>query len=746
MFAPIDQTQFGISRQLRLAVKSGWNRGFGSTQVPAQPRQVSKRNEFEKKCGWNAPISERGLAVQHMICLPIYVLGRVTSQSAKKFVYTNQSLGVAVNSQNIELNILGAIGSDRSQHSRPQRTRIYLPHCPDLWQPAKLRKQKNSHSAFMPAVDKLRSGIQRDPRTLLHHSSFGLIHAPKTRFEKVKHSEVLDSVPFEMVEALEERKILRSGPFNKRADPIASLLIRYEQSPETDLINAMCRASANRQFDGTVWATFQDQAEQLLSSFSLVDSGIILKCLLLRDTATPSRSPIRLVLALLRQICRSPRTSKPKLGDHTVLYAMQALNHFGTHIDRSVSSRYSTRLVGQFDVSKAKFTVLLSIIQALSLRNLPHMSTNKFLSEATVRLCKPSLEIDGDSLFGLVSAAARFPLSTESSDLLGVCKNLLLDPKGDELISGLSLIQLSGVAHAYSRMGPATSAGHLDIFTRVGDELTKCQTEQWTARTLAVTINAYGTAAVLHSDLTKRLRTLITQEMANQFDALQTAMIVYGLSRLGILRKFRPVITRSEDLVGEFDIHSLSKLISAVGDAGLSTSVYCTRLGEVVQSTTEWTPTSLDSVILALNSVVAHPGDHANIANTLLSVLAANTSVIEYPKLGNLLFSFATTRLPSMAELLQAVMVQLRTLPGTDTLSLPDLVKMVHALSYSDVLTGEDIACILTLLRDRALGIKSLTYRPLTRLAAALVRSGIYDEDILGAVDETLANLANTRT
>lgn len=574
---------------------------------------------------------------------------------------------------------------------------------------------------------------------MVNHSKFGMIHQPRTRHEKVSHLKVLGSVPLEMIDALAELNQERSGRNSKRSDPISHILMGLTPDPSSELIDSFCKACAKSEFDQSVWSILFSRTEELLNSLTRRDCAIILKCLTKFESTVDGKEVGSLPKQLLARLC-SPNASGKELGFYSILYGIQALNEFGYTLEKKTNIRYFNSLLRNMRSSSAPFEVLVGLVQAISVRD-PMPSSPilaPHLEEVNNRVS--SLEMEPDTLFGLVSAIARLPMSDESLRVLTSCRSILMSPEKDELITAFSLEQLSGLAHAFSRMGPAVTSGSISLFTKLGAELARCSA--WTPRTLAVTINAFGTAAVCHTDMLLSMQRIHSSVVA-KLDTAQTAMVVYGLSRLGVLSDFPSVIQRAQSLAGSFDIHSSSKIVAALGAAELNTTEHMNQLLHLVRNKAQLTGPEVDSVLLTLHSAKpALSTLNREMMDVLLEVVDNHSGSTDISKLASLMHAYSSVKSDMVVNLCRGVLRRLVKEKGEMEITLADLGKILHALSGRVEISHDISETLRMYLVRRAYEIQSLGYRPLTRLGASMARCGIYDEDFLAAIDQRLLALS----
>ena len=72
-----------------------------------------------------------------------------------------------------------------------------------------------------------------------------MLHQPRTPLEKINHDRVLDSIPFDMAEAYEERFQALKGPrrgSKKGGCPLEKLTLRHRYDPVDDLVKTGLKA------------------------------------------------------------------------------------------------------------------------------------------------------------------------------------------------------------------------------------------------------------------------------------------------------------------------------------------------------------------------------------------------------------------------------------------------------------------------------------------------------------------------
>jgi hypothetical protein len=567
------------------------------------------------------------------------------------------------------------------------------------------------------------------------HPRFGMIHAPKTRAEKIKHQAVLGTIPLELVPAVDEWNEFGIGSMAKSGDPISRMLLRHESSPEMELVQSMCKACAQKEHDSGIWEVFVSRANEVLPSLSAFDSAILLKCFVLFEQTSGETIDSDLIAALIKRLAKGETISQVQ-GHHALLYGLQALNHYTRVVNAKTNAKYFHIFLRNIRYSSAPFSVLLASLQAVSVRvpTPAGVLVGPLFTEISDRIEANRITFDTDMLFGLLSSVARIKPTSESTRLLELCKKQLLDPD-EAFLASMSIEQLVGVAHAYSRLGPAVNAKNIDIFKLVGNELRQCH--NWTPRTLSVAINAYGTACVAHSDLVEAWKG-IPGKLFTEMDSQQIAMSVYGLSKLGLLNIFPILLRKAEELIADLDLHSTSKLIAAIEPTGYDISKYLAHFMRRVGSG-NLKSADVDSVSLVLNSLKAIGAqDNAGEIDILFLAIASSITVSSMSNLSLLLSHFIAYRSEAFEKLNTACLERMLNDEETSKLTLTEIIRFMHVFGLTIKIEPEQSQLLRKCIISKHSELPKLGYRTLTRLASAMVRCGVYDEDLSSAIEENL--------
>jgi len=577
-----------------------------------------------------------------------------------------------------------------------------------------------------------------------------------------------------MVPAWDERKEIRFGSIDKRSDPIGNLLLKYEFTPTTELLDALGRACAQEQFDLTVWATIKLRIEEVQSTLSPVDSAIVLKSIMLYLRKTPDQiNEFSQIAVTLIHRLSNPRLSAKSVGNYSILYTLQGLNMFSKFIDSpDMVIKHRTSLLKRMVVGERlpnlSTTALVNLLQAVaSIPELPY--TDKIVEECHGRL-ETDESLDVDMVFGMLAAVAKSTttsVSTETRRNFFIFAKKLILSHSTGYMHLLTPEQLIGTVHAFSRSGPATVSGHVDLFSAIADRIVSLERENteilWTPRMLSVLLNSYGTAAVLHNDLIAAISRSALPTVIPEMDDMQTAMCMHAISRLGILKHkiFSPLLVHAESHVPRMSIHSTAKLVISLVDSTSSMRSTWKLLNACLEHMTRRISSKstlgkddYDSVVLTV-AAISKTGP--------LLLTSGQTGITDY--LEKLIMCISSS-IQGDLGVLSKISTELAAVPGhaisEDAMSkfntailnsvlldptlvgLGELAKILHACGSLEIQGHQDV--ILGMVCDRAGEIRNLTFRPLTRLGMAMNSLGLIDDDISEAINERLLELTRNKT
>ena len=509
---------------------------------------------------------------------------------------------------------------------------------------------------------------------------FGLIHLPRTREDKLRHVQILQTVPLEMVDAFEERTRLKSGIVGKRSDPISHILLKYQSSCEEELVRTMCRACATGQFDVSIWREFENQIFELISYLDASDCGIILKCLSYRDCANEA-----LVGVLLDRI-----TTSKQMGPFTVLYALESLSRVSTRKPVGVLMKrlYARDPLG--DVG-----LIVSLVRALAKLDSPEYSDGLFLW-----LSGRLKDLSSSGLCGLLTTRIC-PASIMAESVPFVL----------EYLQGYSVEQLCGLAHTFSNLDAIPLESARSMLVAIGTELSKCST--CTGRILAVSINAFAKVGIKHCDLIDDywLPNLRTTDLTS----VEFSMVVLGLSKLGIGCDF---VWDKLPVDPKMNMHSVAKILSVIPVDRVS------QRGRLISFLCDQTISDPNDTLSILQILMCNNFTlWDDCAHLFTQIDLAN---VPPNRLGNLLILHAKNRLAE--PLFRPI-----DLPIFETLNLSQQAKVLHAfaLRHTNVChVHVDSSNIVKSLQKRATEIPQLTQRSVSRLRSAMHILTIIDSDL----------------
>lgn len=106
----------------------------------------------------------------------------------------------------------------------------------------------------------------------------GELQLPRTRGERLRHLEILQRVPYDMVEAYEARNRALAGQ-RAVANSIGKVLRRYGSDAVTVLLNTMLEACVEKRRDEMLWDTIGQSLHDEVDRMTASDIGIALSCL-----------------------------------------------------------------------------------------------------------------------------------------------------------------------------------------------------------------------------------------------------------------------------------------------------------------------------------------------------------------------------------------------------------------------------------------------------------------------------------
>jgi len=526
------------------------------------------------------------------------------------------------------------------------------------------------HAAVRRPVAAAAAAARRPPRTttqsFLVPSQVGVLQLPRTRGERLRHLEVLDKVPFDLVPAYEERAKLASKREAARG-PIGKIFRRYREDATTVLIGTMLQACVERRYDAMLWDTVAGTLRDEMPHMTAVDIGIALACLVKANY----RRDENLILELMRRLAISvssvapavaaganpgrPRSSDrtigggrrhrrarsselgaivgarpfraPTFSEHALSAGLGALHHFGLG-EPSADIVAKLCAVAQRSCSSISTHTLCKIVHhAGGLVSAPHRGGDRQRSGAAARLLdklRPELctrfgrcrllddsdECTAGDLCLVVHAYAHSPGDAADRPLFVALQARLTDV----VLLQLSAGQLAGLANSFGKLTQAADLDYVPLFDSLGRQLAEA-VEMVGLRDACVALNAFAQASVRHEPLFFALEGRVPALLHERdCDMRQLAMLAHAYVRVGLPQSsLLPLVyDRAARLAPRSNAHSLALMLfavtkgSAVGDAGGAV-----LLGEIA------------SRLLALlgGSAARSAADHSAVESTTVAVV-----------------------------------------------------------------------------------------------------------------------------
>ncbi|CAK9016882.1 unnamed protein product [Durusdinium trenchii] len=468
-----------------------------------------------------------------------------------------------------------------------------------------------------------------DPRTDLAkaRAPVGLLQLPRSRGERLRHMEIIDRVPFDLVGAYHERETEHGRLVGAARGPIGKILRRHRMDSSTALIHSMLKACVEKRWDMMLWETFADAIRRELSHLAPADIGLVLFCCVKADyrrdptlvpellnkmaalaVATGIRSRRLLAAghasstaAAIAQASLSVgrrhrrraqketlvvRGRKACFPEYAFLAAMTAAQHYRVGREcRDDIARITTRaLEGCSGMSS--YVLCRLVHRASNLANeAGGSSPGKFLQRAAPELRQRLQDSSGEELSSsdlclIAHAYAHGPMKADI--LFKDLRKRLMDNDGVSLLK-LSAGELSNLANAFSKLSNASQNGSLELFDRLGRQLmqglrgstafTQENQDALDLRNVCVSLNAFAQASLRHEPFFVACEDYLPALLhSRDCDVRQLAMIAHAYVRVGLLQScLLPLVwERATRLAPTCDMQSVSLMIFAVTKAAVS--------------------------------------------------------------------------------------------------------------------------------------------------------------------------------
>lgn len=384
-----------------------------------------------------------------------------------------------------------------------------------------------AHRHFVRRFQGANPPQRADPRTELAKAQapIGLLQLPRSRGERLRHMEIIDRVPFDLVPAYHEREAARGRLVGAAKGPIGKILRRHRTDSSTTLIHTILKACVEKRWDAMLWDTFAGTVRHELSYMGPADIGLVLLCCIKADfgrnsTLVPDllKRLATLVMAGGKSILpsgvghasgtlataaaaaaavpqasrahsgrrhRSRRTrhagseirvAKATFPEHALLAGMAAANHFGLREKcgddlARVAARASQ---GCGDISSNVLCRMVHHAGSLVSKSHGASGLSKFLQRALPELqMRLNAGIAGQAvspgdicLIAHAYAHAKRPDTNLFKDL----RQHLLKEDGVALLK-LSVGELTNLLNAFAKSSDAAKNGNLELFDRLGRQL-----------------------------------------------------------------------------------------------------------------------------------------------------------------------------------------------------------------------------------------------------------------------------------
>ncbi|CAE7239494.1 unnamed protein product [Symbiodinium sp. CCMP2592] len=314
----------------------------------------------------------------------------------------------------------------------------------------------------------------KDPRTELAQAQapVGLLQLPRTRGERLRHLEILDQVPFDLVNAYHEREAERGQLVGAARGPIGKILRRHRQDDSTTLIRTMLKACVEKRWDPMLWDTFAEAVQTEQNRLTPSDISLVLFCFMKADyrrDASLVPELLKILASFAVMPAASPRSAPGHASNTLATVATAALPTSGRkHRRKSVQpGALKARPGGGRPAKKASFPEYALLASFAAAQN---FSLGKASGDDLAKLCgralQSSSELSGRVLCRLVHHSGSLIQATGGCGpalklLLGMQQELrqrlLAQQAGAD--AAISASDLCLVAHAYAQIPQRADKG-----------------------------------------------------------------------------------------------------------------------------------------------------------------------------------------------------------------------------------------------------------------------------------------------
>ncbi|CEM06116.1 unnamed protein product [Vitrella brassicaformis CCMP3155] len=428
------------------------------------------------------------------------------------------------------------------------------------------------------------------PRT---SKPFGELHQPRSRAEKEAHLEVIDTVPFDMVDALAERNRL-GVELEGLPPPISKILLRHGTDDVTELLSAMMQAVVRRQYDPTVWRTFHSTAEEHMAKLNAAEVGLILTCYVkakrngeggfLHKTdygAGAGAGGVGDLGALVTKLLRRFTGRHHKVFSlHGTVSAVSAMCEFSADMQQQDRLYVLEHLLGLVKRHLERMPLQQLSRVVLSWSGLPDIAHarglyTQLLDQIAVDVVSSPgrrTELDQQAATSLATAYNRSMslLGWTNAETRSRVKKLFdeLARVAIEHSSSLTADQLSGLANSFSKWGDGADQGYLELYKMLGDHLA-CTAGVLSVRNIAVAVHAFAAVHILHEAFFHQV-TQVLPSLLGEADPRQLCLLAHGYVKVGLVNDpLLPLLwTAIAERIHECDWQSSGMVLQAYTKSG----------------------------------------------------------------------------------------------------------------------------------------------------------------------------------
>ncbi|GFE54211.1 coatomer subunit beta-1-like [Babesia ovis] len=597
--------------------------------------------------------------------------------------------------------------------------------------------------------------------------AFGELYRPTSAFERAIQNQIVDRVPYDMVEDWQERidHIFRDR-LSHMPEQFAEISHRYSTDPRDYLITSLLRHCVGKRprnghydlertrFMETIAETTSDH----LGTFMASECGIILRCFSKLDYRNYILQRALIERILHRGQLFSPYATISALNSIADGIAMSPQSQW--RVNEQDTNRLLRRLFAQLRSNLDKFNLASLARLTNSLSRLQH-DVNGVLLAIKDRLLQECAS--GTNPSAWTEEVVHFFANGLSRK--GILDRQLFDLLRDKIVESCgaySVDTLVSLSNAYSKFGSAEDAGYIQLFSSLADEIVT-QRRQLTNRHVCVVANAFAMSCICHEDLLHVLDETFVFGI-DAYDGRQIAMMIHAFNKLGYRSKNHQFIWKKcTDHLDSYNWQGLSMVFHAYTKGELrddaTTNKFCQRLEHLFDELQKLDPkdtpsadlpqpTTYVSLVYSLvkGSILGCNGLLRHLAKGCLSHLdgyepdeIANLT-LAFSKIYNSARSDHDKKDVALAELSYKVLLRIIQRLGDPTLrfSAFSMAKVIDAFGSCAFTPSAHV--VLCLIKRNLLTLDRLSYTHITGIIRALSTIGVHDEDVLAVLNSLKHN------